>query len=262
MTEAPLHVEMRKGVAILTLDRPDHGNALDLPLSQALMEQAIICDTNPAVRAVLLRARGRFFCVGGDIGAFAASGDGIPALLLRVTALLHSAVSRLARMDKPLITEVQGFAAGGGFGLAMLGDFVVAGESAQFTLAYSGIGLSPDCGGSWLLPRLVGLRRAQEMILLNTRLDARSALEQGLVTEVVEDGALTERAFAIAEQLARGPTRSFAAARALLMSSFADELETHLERESRAIAANSGTSDGVEGIAAFLAKRPPFFTGC
>lgn len=253
----PLLLERHGGVGILTLNRPDAGNALDLQLSQALMEKAIACDTDPSIRAVLLRANGRFFCVGGDIGAFSAAGGAMPALLLQVTAFLHSAVSRLARMDKLLVIQVQGFAAGGGFGLAMLGDIVIAGDAAQFTLAYSGRGLTPDCGASWLLPRLVGMRKAQEMMLLNPRLDARDARQAGLVTEVVRDQDLAERAFATAQQLAQGPTSSFGRSRALLLSSFTDELETHLEREARAVAASSSTSDGREGVAAFMAKRSP-----
>lgn len=201
------------------------------------------------------------FCVGGDIGAFAGAGERLPDLLLEETGYLHSAVARLARMNKPLVTAVQGFAAGAGFSLAMLGDIVLAGRSAQFTLAYTGIGLSPDGGASWLLPRLVGFRRAQDMILRNARLNAEQALEEGLVTEVIDDLALNEHALAVADELASGPTRAFGRVRDLLLGSFSETLETHLEREARHIASASTTIDGLEGISAFVEKRRPTFRG-
>jgi 2-(1,2-epoxy-1,2-dihydrophenyl)acetyl-CoA isomerase len=181
--------------------------------------------------------------------------------LLEETALLHAAITRLARMQKPLITAIQGFAAGAGFSLAMLGDIVLASRSAQFTLAYTGIGLTPDGGTSWLLPRLVGLRRAQAMILLNPRLSAEQALTEGLVTEVVEDDLLYERAHAIARELAAGPSKAFGRVRELLLTSLNETLETHLEREAREISASAATKDGREGISAFLEKRTADFVG-
>ncbi len=155
------------------------------------------------------------------------------------TAYLRSAVARLAQMDKPLVVAVQGFAAGAGFSLAMLGDIVIAGHAAQFTLAYTGIGLTPDGGASWLLPRLVGLRKAQEMILMNTRLGADDALAAGLVTRVVPDAELAAEALRIAKALAAGPTRAFGRTRELLLASYGETFEGHLEREARGIVASA-----------------------
>jgi len=261
MAEEPVMLERRGALAILTLNRPGTGNAIDTSLALALKDHVAECEGDAAIRAVLLRGNGRYFCVGGDVGSFGQAGAAMPGLLLEITASLHDAVSRLARMNKPLVTEIQGFAAGGGFGLAMLGDVVLAGASAQFTLAYTAIGLSPDGGASWLLPRLVGLRQAQRMLLLNPRLDAQAALELGLITEVIDDDKLAERALAIAEQLALGPTQAIGRIRNLLMSSFTDSLDAHLAREAHAIALSGGTKDGQAGVAAFLAKQSPQFTG-
>jgi len=230
-------------------------------MSRELLLAAIACDRDPAIRAVLLRSEGKLFCAGGDIGGFSGAGDKMSDLISEETAYLHAAVARFARMDKPLVTAVQGFAAGAGFSLAMLADIVLAGEAAQFTLAYTGIGLTPDGGASWLLPRLVGLRKAQELILTNARLSAEEALEIGLVTQVVANAELDAAARAWAVRLAAGPTKAFAHSRALLLSAFGKTLETHLEHEARGIVGCAAGADGREGIAAFLAKRKPDFGG-
>lgn len=260
--ETSLRVEQDGAVAVLTINRPQAGNAINVALSHDLMHAAIACDRDETVRAVLLRSEGKLFSAGGDVGAFAGAGDKVPDLISEETAYLHAAVARLARMDKPLLTAVQGFAAGAGFSLAMLGDIVLAGRAAQFTLAYTGIGLTPDGGASWLLPRLVGLRKAQQLILSSARLSADEALAIGLVTEVVDDDLLDAAARGLAEKLAKGPTKAFARSRALLLSAYGETLETHLERESRSIVDSAASGDGQEGIAAFLAKRKPEFKGC
>ena len=261
MSKTTLVRETLGSVAVLTLNRPRQGNSLDIDLSRQLMEQAIACNCDPEIRAVILKAEGKFFCAGGDVPFFAEAGENLPHVLLEETALLHAAITRLARMQKPLITAIQGFAAGAGFSLAMLGDIVLASRSAQFTLAYTGIGLTPDGGATWLLPRLVGLRRTQAMILLNPRLSAEQALTEGLVTEVVEDDLLYERANAIARELAAGPSTAFGRVRELLLTSLNETLETHLEREAREISASAATKDGREGISAFLEKRTADFVG-
>jgi len=260
-TYETLKFERDGAVAIVTLYRPQAGNAIDVNMARDLLHVAIRCDRDASVRAVLLRSEGKLFCPGGDIGAFSGAGDKVPDLISEETAYLHGAVARFARMDKPLVTAIQGFAAGAGFSLAMLADVAIAGEAAQFTLAYTGIALTPDGGASWLLPRLVGLRKAQEMILLNSRLSAAEALAAGLVTQVVGDADLDATARAVAHKLAQGPTKAFARSRELLLSAYGETLETHLERESRGIVGASAGIDGREGIAAFLDKRKPAFTG-
>ena len=249
------------GVARITLDRPDVGNAVDVGFARALLEAAVVCDEDPAVRCVLLTGNGRFFCVGGDIAAFTAAGAELPAYLARTTAALHGAIARFAHMAKPLVTAVNGPVAGAGVGLAAMGDIALAAPGAHFTLAYTAIGMSPDGGASWLLPRLIGMRRAQELMLLNPRVGAEEAATIGLVSRVVGEGALADEALAVARKLAAGATTALGATRRLLLAGATASLEAQLEAESRAIAGQSRTADGQEGIAAFVAKRPPHFTG-
>lgn len=256
----PLLHERRGPVAWLTLNRPP-GNAIDVPLARALMEAANACDEDRAVRCVVLTGQGRMFCAGGDVAGFAAAGDAMPALTKELTAYLHTALSRLARMDKPLVTAINGPVAGGGLGLALLGDVALAARSAHFTMAYTALGLTPDGGSTWLLPRLVGLRRAQEMALLNTRLDAEQAAAWGLISRVVEDAALPAEADALARRLAAGPTAALGRTRALLASSLGAGFETQMEMEARAIADTSRGADAREGVRAFMEKRPPRFDG-
>ncbi len=255
----PLLVEVESGIARVTLNRPAAGNSLNVPLARALMEASIRCDEDDAVRCVLLSAAGRMFCAGGDIQAFTAAGAGAPALIKELTGYLHMAIARFARMDKPLVTAVNGPAAGAGVGLAVLGDIVLAARAAHFTLAYTHIGLSPDGGCTWLLPRLIGLRRAQELMLTNRRVPAEEAERIGLVTQAVDDQALLTSAAAQARQLADAATRALGATRRLLVASFDASLETHLEHEARSIADLGGTGHFREGIAAFSGKRRPDF---
>jgi 2-(1,2-epoxy-1,2-dihydrophenyl)acetyl-CoA isomerase len=256
----PVLVERRGAVAILTLNRPDVGNTIDVPLARALMEAAIDCDEDDAVRCVLLTGNGRFFCAGGDLGAFASAGDRSSVLIKEITAYLHVAIARLANMGKPLVTAVNGPAAGAGLSLAILGDLALAAPTAHFTVAYTAVGLTPDGGSTWLLPRLVGLRRAQELVLTNRRVPAPEAAAIGLITRVTGDGTLMDEALATAAGLAAGATQALGQARRLLLASFETGLETQMDREARAIAAATRTAHGREGIRAFLAKQKPDFS--
>jgi len=248
-------------VARITLNRPKAANGIDLALGRDLMHVAIRCDEDPDVRAVLLTGAGRMFCAGGDLKSFASFGDDLPAALKELTVYLHAATSRLARMNAPLVVAVNGAAAGAGMSLAVAGDLVVAAASAKFTMAYTAAGLSPDGSSTYCLPRLIGLRRTQELMFTNRRLSAEEALEWGLVNRVVPDEALLDEAGALAAQLAQGPTRAFGSVKTLLDASFSGTLETQMELEARAIAAMAGTPDGKEGIQAFLEKRRPAFSG-
>lgn len=252
-------LEVADGVATLRLNRPDQGNALSLALVERLSTLVSNIDHDTNVRCVLLTGTGRFFCVGGDIGGFRTAGDGVPALLKQITTHLHSAISRLARMDKPLVIAVNGPAAGAGLGLAALGDIVLAAKSAHFTMAYTAIGLTPDGGTTALLPRLVGLRVAQDMALTNRRVTSEEALRIGLITRLTDDADLGAEAHAQAKQLAGGATNALAATRRLLLSGLTQPLETQMELEARAISDAAAGNEGREGIAAFLEKRKPVF---
>lgn len=252
---------LEDGLARLTLNRPDAGNSLTPGLAQALMAAAVRCSYDSGVRAVLLTGTGKNFCVGGDLKTFKDAGPGVGALIKETTGYLHAACSTLARMDAPLVVAVQGAAAGAGLSLALLGDLVYAAESAKFTMAYTAAGLSPDGGSTFLLPRVVGLRRAQELTLTNRRLSAAEAVEWGIATATFPDDTLTAGAEEVARKLAAGPTRAFGRARRLLVDSFDTSFETQMEREGAGIAASSVEPDAQEGLDAFINKRAPVFQG-
>lgn len=261
MDEAPLLIDVNEGIAWLTLNRPAAGNAINLAMAHALVDAAIRCQVDNGIRCVVLTGAGRLFCAGGDVAAFASAGDEVSTLLDALAGTLQMALARFARMAKPLLVLVNGPAAGAGLGLAISGDVVLAAHSAHFTAAYSAIGLTPDGGVSWMLPRLVGLRRAQEMLLTNRRIKAEEAGAIGLVTRVVDDAALADEGRATAEQLCRSATAALGTARALLHDSFASDYEAQMEREVRAISAAGAGPECREGLAAFFAKRPPDFKG-
>jgi len=260
MSDTSVLFEVRDHVAHVTLNRPQAGNALDVAMAKDLAAAALECERDRDARVVLLRGSGDRFCVGGDVKAFAAQTD-LPRYLREVTAHLHLAVSRFARLDAPVIAAVQGAAAGGGFSLAISCDLVLAAESATFLMAYSKIAMAPDGSSTYFLPRLVGFKRAVELALTNRVLSAREACEWGLVTEVVPPEKLGARAEELARSLAQGPTGAFGSAKRLLHSGWNQSLETQMELESRAIAEAGGTADGKEGITAFVEKRKAKFAG-
>ena len=261
MSEPPVLVSVDDAIATLTLNRPAVGNIIDQALADALMDAAIRCDADPAIRCVVLTGHGKLFCGGGDISAFDAAGDDVPAFLSRLAGTLHMAVSRLLRMPKPLLVAANGPAAGAGLSLVLSGDIVIAAQSAHFIAAYGSVGLTPDGGMSWLLPRHVGLRRAQEIILTNRKISADEAASIGMVTRTVPDDQLAQEVAKTAQMLADGPTGAIAGARALLLESYHNPLEAQLERETRSIAMAGGSAECREGVAAFLARRKPDFSG-
>lgn len=250
------------GVATIALNRPNAANAIDVQLAQDLYAAASHCDRNPAVRAVVLTGKGKMFSGGGDVPGFVAAGAGAAELLRNITAPLHSAISLLARMNAPVVVAVNGTAAGAGFSLALGGDLVFAAASAKFTMAYTRIGVSPDGGGTFFLPRLAGTLRAKELMLLNPLLTADEALARGLVTAVIPDAELLAHANTVARQLAAGPTAAYGEVKRLLAESSSNPLETQMALEARAIAGlAAGTVDAPEGFAAFVGKRKANFEG-
>ena len=246
-------------LASIELNRPDAANGLTAQMAAELREAARRCDDDSRLKVVVLRARGRFFCAGGDIKEMQGHGDAVGRELKALADDLHGTIATLARMEPVLIVAVNGVAAGGGFSFSVIGDIVLAAESASFTMAYTKAGLCPDGSSTWLLPRLVGLRKAQELMLLNPKLSAAEALEIGLVTRVVADDALDAETDALAAELAHGPRRSHAGIRRLLLASYGNDLETQMELEGRSLAACAASPDGREGIDAFVAKRKPEF---
>jgi 2-(1,2-epoxy-1,2-dihydrophenyl)acetyl-CoA isomerase len=249
--------EVRDGVATITLNRPDAANSLNHELSTEMLDAIIRSEEDPAVRAMVITATGRFFCAGADLRSFyAAAGE-----LKNRISFLHVALSRIVRSPFPVIGAINGTAAGGGMGLACACDLLVAAESAKFIMAYTRRGLSPDGTTTYFLPRRIGLGRALELAYLNRTLSAREAMEWGIVNQVAPDDELDNRAHALATDLAKGPTRAFAAAKRLMHSGCVETLETQIENEIRSIYEMAGTEDTREAIRAFNEKRTPVFKG-
>lgn len=262
MTYEHIALEMRGPVAWLTINRPEAYNALNLKAMQELFDVANRIGSDARVRAAVLTGAGdKAFCAGGDVAAFAADPDDVQRLLKEMTAYLHSAVSRFAWMDAPLIAAINGVAAGAGLSMAACTDLAVAAQRARFTSAYTQIGLTPDASSTYFLTRIVGHRRAMEMFLTNRTLSADEALSWGLVNQVVPDGELIDTVQALALKLANGPTRAHGGVKKLVQMALNDSLESQLERETRSIVAMSRTDDGLEGVRAFVDKRKPDFRG-
>lgn len=258
MSGEPVLFDRDGVIARVTLNRPEAGNAIDLATAEALVDAAARCDDD-AIRCVVLTGAGRLFCTGGDIALMAAGGDQVSDILYRLASTFHVALQRLGALRKPLIVLVNGPAAGAGFSLALAGDIVLAARSAHFTAAYSSIGLTPDGGISWLLPRLVGLRKAQEILVANRRVDAAEAERIGLVTRMVEDEQLEAEGVAYAATFARAATQALGNTRQLIREGLVSSLEAQLESEARTIANSGLSADGREGVASFLARRKPDF---
>ncbi|MGW2048932.1 enoyl-CoA hydratase/isomerase family protein [Streptomyces sp. NPDC001858] len=237
------------------------GNAIDLAMARSLLDAARECEKE-RVRAVLLTGRGRSFCVGGDLKEFAAlPPERLAGHLTDVTDALHGALRILAGLDAPLVVAVRGAVAGAGLGLVAAADVSLAATDAGFTAAYTAIGYTPDAGVSWSLPRLVGPRRAVDLLLTNRRVPAAEALQLGLVGRVVAPERLDEEAARVAGELARGATEAYGATRRLVGQAAADTLDEHLDAEARRLAAAAVSGEGREGVAAFLAGRRPDFAG-
>lgn len=259
MSELPVLFDVAEGIARITLNRPQAGNAIDLAMARALVDASIRCQTDASIRCVVLTGAGRLFCAGGDVALFKDAGDHVDALLSDLAGTLHMAIAGFARMAKPLLVLVNGPAAGAGLSLAIGGDVVLCARSAHFTAAYGGIGLTPDGGMSWWLPRFVGLRKAQEIILSNRRIKADEAESIGMVTRIVEDEDLAREGDVLAQQLARVATGALGAARALLRTSFETAYETQLANELQSIVRAGGSAECREGLTAYFEKRAPDF---
>lgn len=254
-----LLVDIDGAVATLTLDRPAALNALDVPLKSALLDALVSIGADRAIRAVILTGTGRAFCAGQDL---AERDDPAAAPLdVELRERYHPIVRALRAMDQPVIAALNGVAAGAGASLAFACDLRIAADSARFVLAFGRIGLVPDSGATWFLPRLLGSARAAEVALLGDPLDADDALRLGLVTRVVPGDALLDEARAMADRLAAGAPGALAATKHALDRSWSIDLDAALEEEARSQGIAGASADHAEGLAAFREKRPPRFTG-
>jgi 2-(1,2-epoxy-1,2-dihydrophenyl)acetyl-CoA isomerase len=258
MTMTTVTIEMRGPVALVQLNRPENANTLNMQMGRDLATAAIACEADSNVRAVVLTGAGKNFCFGGDLRGMIEGGGAIDAYLRELTSHLHTAIAHFVRMDQPVIAAVNGTAAGAGVGLVAMADMAIAAESSKFSLAYTGVGLTPDGSTSFFLPRVIGQKRAMELILTNRAVTSAEALDWGLVNSVVPDADVVTQALKLAERLAAGPLRAFGKSKRLIAESLG-ALESHLALESQTIARQGATAEGREGIGAFLEKRKPRF---
>ncbi|MFO1324575.1 MAG: enoyl-CoA hydratase-related protein [Burkholderiales bacterium] len=258
---SPLIVTRDGPVATLTLNRPDALNALDFTLIDAMIAAAADVATDDALRVVVVRGAGKHFMAGGDLRTFAGElakpAAERSADFQATIGRLHSAIEAFHRMPHPVVGAVQGAVAGFGLSLMNACDLVVAADTAYFSTAYRNIGLTPDGGGSWSLPRIVGMRRAIELFLLSERFDAQQALAWGLVNRVVPLADLDTAVAAVVQSLAQGPVLATRNAKRLVRESLGRSLSEQLAAEAASFGACAGTEDFREGITAFFEKRRP-----
>ena len=252
--------DVTDGVATITLNRPDKLNAATSQMLHELLGAVREAEADEEVRAVLLTGAGRGFCAGQDLSDPAATGEGADLAGL-LEERWNPIILSIRRIPKPVVVAVNGVAAGAGANLALAGDIVVAARSARFIQAFAAIGLLPDSGGTWSLPHLVGGSRTRGLAMLSEPLDADTAKVWGLIWDVVDDDMLGDHATNLARRLAAGPTRAYAAIKHAVDASATNTLDEQLDLE-RDLQRELGRSDDYrEGVAAFIEKREPRFTG-
>ncbi len=260
---AKVMLERDGAVARIVLNQPEAMNAIGPEMARELARAAVELGRDDAVRCVVVAGAGRHFMAGGDVRYFAEllslSAAERDEKLAGLITDVGDAVTALRAMPKPVVAAVRGAVAGFGLSLMCACDLAVAGESSSFKVAYCQLGASPDGGGSHSLPRLLGTRRALELALLDERIDARRALEFGLVNRVVPDDSLEGAVSALAQGLARQATAALGRTKRLIHSAFDNDLAGHLEAERIAFLAGAGSEEFAEAVAAFVAKRRPDF---
>jgi 2-(1,2-epoxy-1,2-dihydrophenyl)acetyl-CoA isomerase len=264
-------------VGIITIARRERFNSLDVETAQDLRKAGLQCARDPEIRAVVLRGEAGVFCSGADLKYIRAGGDaqhmsylqdgrpqgaGYGAIFQQILEYIHSTISEIKRAPKPFLAAVDGIAAAGGFGLAMACDLVFASERATFEWAYGKTGLTGAESSTFFLPRLLGMRRAMELVFLNPRLDAPTALSWGLVNRVLPVATFDAGVLDAARRMAAGPTEALGIAKGLVQQAAGvDRLDFHLDREIEALARIADGADFAEGIASFFEKREAVFAG-
>tara|TARA_R110002110_G_C13470525_1_gene721006 strand:+ start:126894 stop:127685 length:792 start_codon:yes stop_codon:yes gene_type:complete len=262
MSYENIQYSVNKGVARLTLNRPDALNSFTTDMHTEVREVLTSAAQDKSVRAVLLTGNGRGFCAGQDLNDRAvAPGDSMPDLGDSVEKNYNPLIRLLTTMEKPVICAVNGVAAGAGANIALACDIVIAARSANFIESFAKLGLIPDSGGTWILPRLVGMARAKGLAMLGPKVSAEQALAWGMIWQVVDDELLLETAQGLAEQMATQPTRGFAFTKQAFAQSAVNTLDEQLEVEKSLMRAAGQTHDYQEGVKAFLEKRTPTYKG-
>jgi 2-(1,2-epoxy-1,2-dihydrophenyl)acetyl-CoA isomerase len=243
----------------ITLNRPEAYNALNLDVMKLLYEALSSAAVDDSIQGVLLTGSGRAFCAGGDLKWISQQAEEAGSVLYRLAPQFHLSILEIRRMEKPVVAAINGIAAGGGFSLALACDFRVMGQSATLRQAYTSSGLSIDGGGSFALPRLVGLARAMEIMAFDHLISSAQALEWGLVTKVVANDQVISQALNTLHEITKTSLHSFGWSKKLMMDSFNNSLETQLELERQGISDCAAHPNGQEGIKAFVEKRKPSF---
>lgn len=256
---SPILTHQHGQILEIALNRPEAYNAFNLDMMVMLSDALASAATDESVKGVMLTGAGKAFCAGGDLKWISQQAGDAGSTLHRLAPQFHIAITEIRRMGKPVVAAVNGIAAGGGFSLALACDFRVMAESAALRQGYTSNGLSIDGGGTFALPRLVGLARALEIAAFDMPISSSLAWEWGLVTKVVPDSDVKKEAFAMLEGLARSALHSFAWSKRLFLESFDNTLETQLELERQGISDCARHPNGQEGLGAFIEKRKPVF---
>ena len=255
-----LKTEIHNGIAVLTMNRPEVFNALDRSLLIELSNAMEVLGLDRRIRGVVVTGEGKAFCCGGDLKWIDRQGKNYAKTFYDLVGEFNRCVSNIRMMPKPCVAAINGLAAGGGMSLALACDFRVMDASASFMQAYTSRGLSIDGGGTFSLPRLVGLSRALEIVAFDDMIDAKKAVSWGLVTEVVNEGESKQGAIRLIERMKKIPLSSFGVSKGLIYESCQTPFDMQLKKEQIMLAVCADKKEGREGIAAFLEKRNPVFT--
>ena len=256
-----INFEIIENIAIIRLNRPSSYNSLNAKMAKELLEISYECDTNKKIRAIILTGEGdRAFCAGGDLKSFYETGN-VAKHLKMVTHDLHGAITKFSRMNSPLIVAVNGVAAGAGLSFVGFADLAIAKSSATFVSASTKAGLTPDGSSSYYLPRIIGIRKYLELVMTNNVLSSEQALSWGLLNYIYDDKNFWNETVKLADNLSKGPTLAYGKTKRLIHNSLNSTLETQMELETKMISESAETSDGQNGIQAFLKKEKPKFEG-
>ncbi len=260
MGEKEVILQKLDKTALIKLNRPQNLNAFSTSLTKNLLQTILRLENDPEVKSVVITGEGKGFCAGGDVKEFYQQEERWD-YIMDLAGLLHLCITSIRRMPKPVIAAVNGVASGAGMSLVLACDLAVADEKASFNMAYIKIAASPDGGGSLILSRTLGLKKASELIFSGRMLDAREALELGLINRISPPGQALNVALEMARELNQGPPLALAASKALINQALFGDLECHLEAERRNISHLGTTRDFQEGLEAFFQKRKPKFKG-
>ncbi len=258
MSQLVLHTEEDK-IAILTLNKPNSFNALDMEITEEFLEKLDSCIASSTIRAIIITGAGKAFCAGGDLLKVCEAAVPPSEILGQMVRYLNLAIMDIKRSDKPIIAAINGVAAGAGLSLALACDLRVASSKAKFRQAYTSAGLTPDGGWTVFAPAQLGLGRAMELVLLDQAIDAETALSWGAINKICPEDQVMNTALEWAKHITSGPAYAFAQAKKLLNRTALPNLESFLEDERYSMIAASASEDGLEGINAFVEKRRPVF---